>query len=304
MMNLMRPEDNNFTLNTTSVVIDSRDRDLHLYPNPARYDVTLDEEIEDVTSVELMCADVPMVSHTVSTRNNVINIASFDGSSTTASAQIDIGTYTKEELAVAVEQALNSAVGSVAFAVRYHTRLDNYEVYSDRAFTLSFGTQTSSNVVAYNPRTAARLLGFGPKQYASSPLLAPPPSPISVTYVNTLRAPHRCDLETDRYAVLHIEPAYVNYSSVNNTVLNKSFAILPRSTNAVNLRVDESRMKTFKPPLAKFSKMRVTFYDPQGELYDFHNRDHRLEFRFTVIRQKKYTQQQIFVPFEGTISDR
>jgi hypothetical protein len=285
-----------FAFNTTAVIIDSRDRDLHLFPNPSRYDVTLDEEIQDVTSVELMCADVPMVSYTVSARNNEITLTSSSGS--TVVVQIDIGTYTKEELASAVQSALNAVPTlSASFEVVYNARLDNYDLYSDAAFSLTFGAQIG-NTVKYNARTSARLLGFGPRQYASVVVSTLPQFP------HVVRAPHRCDLDTDRYAVLHIEPAYVNYSTVNNTVLNKSFAILPRSSHALNLRVDESRMKTFKPPLAKFSKMRVTFYDPQGELYDFQNRDHRLEFRFTVIRQKKYSQQKIYSPFEGTISDR
>ena len=300
----MRSEDDVYASKTSTVVIDSRDRDLKLYPDPARYDVTLDEEIQDVTSVELMCAEVPMVSYTVSTRNNLIHVAAF-GSSTFAAplvAEVDVGNYTKEELATAVQAALNAAVSNEAFVVQYHARLDNYDVYSASSFALSFATSTSSATVAYAPRTAARLLGFGPKRYASA--AAEPPPPGQPAFTNTVRAPHRCDLDTDRYAVLHIEPAYVNYSATNNTVLNRSFAILPKSLSALNLRVDESRIKTFNPPLAKFAKMRVTFYDPQGELYDFQNRDHRLEFRFTVIRQMKYSQQRMFVPFEGTISDR
>lgn len=291
-----------FSFNTTAVVIDSRDRDLHLFPNPSRYDVTLDEEIQDVTSVELMCADVPMVAYTVSARNNEMTVTSSGGpsGSNTAIVHIDIGTYTKEELASAVQSALNAAPNlSASFEVAYNARLDNYDVYSDAAFSLTFGAHVT-NTIKYNARTSARLLGFGPKQYASSVVV----SNNNTQFPHVVRAPHRCDLDTDRYVVLHIEPAYVNYSSVNNTVLTKSFAILPRSSHALNLRVDESRMKTFKPPLAKFSKMRVTFYDPQGELYDFQNRDHRLEFRFTVIRQKKYSQQKIYSPFEGTISDR
>ena len=293
-MDVVSTNASNFTLTTKCVVIDSRDRDMRLFPSVAQYDVSLDEEIQDVTALELIAADVPMVSYTVTPKNNSLVLAAFDAAPTNATVALDVGDYTAATLATELEARLCATVPAVpdAFRVMYRTRLDNFEVRCKRPCVLAFAVE-SPHKVTYAPRSAARLLGFGAATYAS----VSAPDPGNPGYPHVITSVFRCDLTTDRYAILNIDPAHVNYGPTN-TAIDQSFAIVPRTSCSANLSCDETRKKVFRPPIARFGKLRISFTDADGDPYDFHNRDHRIELRFTMIKQKKYSQ-HLFAPFES-----
>lgn len=54
------------------LIIDSRERDLQKYPNPARYDITLPQKFKNVTSLELKGSIIPKTEYNVCTENNQI----------------------------------------------------------------------------------------------------------------------------------------------------------------------------------------------------------------------------------------
>jgi hypothetical protein len=283
-------------------VVDSRDRDVTLFPDPAKYEVNLLEDIHDVTSLELLAADVPMMSYHVTAENRELPFE--DSTRSTGAAMLELGDYASpEDMARQIQDALNALLlqlnsPGAQMRVAYVPRTDNYTFRRSGApFSLRFdkSSQAQSN--------AARLLGFAPwLSYASTLDVA--------TGDHVLRAPWRRDVTRDRYAVLHIEPAYVVHNA-QTPALDKSFAIVPYDRNTINIYLDGGRRKDFKPPLARFTKVRISFLTRGGKPYDFHGRDHRLELRFTSIRQKKYTQQiygggqpRLVAPFEGIISEQ
>jgi hypothetical protein len=60
------------TKNTTFLLIDSRDRDLSLYPNNNEFTIKLDEPIRDVCEIELISANMPINSYNINDNNNRI----------------------------------------------------------------------------------------------------------------------------------------------------------------------------------------------------------------------------------------
>lgn len=300
----MSAPSSDFTFTSKTIVVDSRDRDMQLFPDAAKYEISLLEEIQDVTSLELLTCDVPMVTYTVTEFNNALRV-SFPGFPAAVAAALDVGDYSAADLAAEVQAKLCAAALAFSdvtdaslFRVEYVARTDNYVVRCKRPFSLAFD-DAPKRAGYFAPTTCARLLGFGPATYESQGAAAE-----DALFTHRVRAPFRRDFTSDRYAILHIEPAYVNYNALNGAI-DKSFAIIPRDSTASNLMCDETRRKDFKPPVARFSKVRIAFLDSAGRPYNFHNRDHRLELRFTSIRQKKYTQQtQLLASFEGIVSER
>lgn len=282
-----------FVYKSTTVIVDSRDRDVAIFPNPASYDISIDEELQDVTTLELVGAEVPMVAYLVSSNKNDRFYFSWTGSQVPpqdTQVVIRAGDYSPAELASEIQSVMNAAASDAgAFRASYVSRTDNFQIRSKQPFSLRF--EGGAGI--------SRLLGFaGNASIASVADVATDP-----LYSACVSSTYRRDFESNRYAVLHIEPAYVNYSSCNTTI-NKSFAIIPRKGTDMNLCAEHLRSKTFNPPIPKFAKLRISIYDRDGQLYDMQNRDHRLELRFTCIRQKKYTQQKLQYLFDGIVSDK
>ena len=71
---IIKPPNLNKTHSTISnkLVIDSRDRDYVLYPNPSDYTFKIDFEYNDVTAVELILAQIPNTGYNIYDGNNQI----------------------------------------------------------------------------------------------------------------------------------------------------------------------------------------------------------------------------------------
>lgn len=72
-----------------TLVIDSRQRDFTLYPNPSFYRIPLGDEYKNITSIELNGAIIPKTSYNVHSTNNYIDFSI--GSSITSIKLINIG---------------------------------------------------------------------------------------------------------------------------------------------------------------------------------------------------------------------
>ena len=226
----------------TRIVIDSRDRDTTLFPTPAQYEVMLQDDIDEVTSVELCMAQVPLMAYNVSQYNNRVAVNG-------TQYVVPVGNYDGASLAT----ALTSATG---LTVTYNAIADNLTFTSTGAFTIN-GTGTIN-----------KMLGF---------LTGRDYSTVGMTYAIT--APYRVNLLDNRYVVLSIDQVTLNNSI--NPVIHRSFALL--SPKMQDLNYIETQCKTIKylnPPIARLHKVRLTFRDYYGNLYDFQNHDHRIELVF------------------------
>jgi hypothetical protein len=59
---------------TVIYVVDSRDRNMDLYPNPSNYKIDLSDEFRDVQAIELLSIQLPEVIYTINRNNDHLNI--------------------------------------------------------------------------------------------------------------------------------------------------------------------------------------------------------------------------------------
>jgi hypothetical protein len=276
------------------VIIDSRDRNLSLYPFPSKYEIKLDEDIVDVASTTLLVADVPFSAYTIGAANCVVSFTlAADGTDAPPrEATLEVGDYTAPaDLATALQEALNAAANpEAAFIVTHAPRTDTLSVYATGAFTLRFAdvsgrapapyAMNASAGKRYAPRSAGRVLGFASDEYQASY--------DSSAGLDRIVAPFRVNLAADnRYIILYLNGGGNVNTSVNNTAQD-SFAILPSTQDRLCVGSQDPVEKSHNPPIAKLARVSVAFVDYDGNPYDFQNQDHRLEIVFHSIRQRKY----------------
>jgi hypothetical protein len=248
----------------TRVIIDSKDRDTSLFPDPNTYEVKLEDDIDDILSADLLSADVPLSSYLI---NSYFNKIMFSISSTQYTATLDNGDYDAAALAPMIESKLNGQV-STNFQVTYNSTMDSFTFASKVPFSFDF---TGKN-------NLAPLLGFRAKVYASSNVGVG-------TFAHVIRADFRCNLNYNNYIILNIEQFDINKS--NSTILQKTFAVLGKTYNDLSISNNPRITKYFTPPIPRLLKLKLSFYDRYGNPYDFQNMDHRIELQFVSHKQKR-----------------
>jgi hypothetical protein len=239
---------------TTKVVIDSRDRNTSLYPEPNHYVIQLVDDIDEVVSAELTMTDVPLSSYLINKHNNNISIskgtpdASASASAVLAHMQLPIGDYTKQALAEQLKTTLGIA------DVTYDPRLDKFTFHGDSDFALEFGEKQDC---------IARMLGFAPKRTCSS-------------VSGLLHAPYRCNFNVSKYLILTVEG--INIINSSNPVLHQSTVLL--SHGGMDMIGIRKIIKFKNPCIPRLNRIEFTFTDYEGNLYDFQNQDHRIDLVF------------------------
>lgn len=252
----------------TRVVIDSKDRDISLFPNPNTYEITLDDDINDVISAQLIAADVPIPMYIINDYFCKLYV-SVGGTSTVVT--LDKGDWDNGNTALPfmIETKLNE-VFPATFQVEYNANLDNYIFRSTVSFSFDF--KTAQN-------TLHSLLGFRKKVYES---VASGQAP----YVHVLSSEFRRNFDFNNYVVLYIDQFDLNRSA--STITNRSFAVIPKNPyQFLSITDDVKIIKNFTPPIPRLAKIRLHFLDRYGNEYDFQNMDHRLEILFTSYRQRR-----------------
>lgn len=255
----------------TTLVIDSRDRDLSRFPLPSHYEISLDEAVHDVVSMTLLIADVPFVSYLIQPSSCTVQAVMSNG--TSISAHVPVGDYTGLALAAAVQLALQEVTSSSnqpQFTASYMTLTDNISITCTSSFSLVFGLTG----------TMALELGFA--LGVSYPSVQQSPS------VNIVQPPFRRNQHLNPAVILSILPSSVN-TSVNQNI-NQSFAIITPNRNALSASGKALPQKTFSPSIARFSRAVIDFTNYDGSPVDFQNHDHRIEILLISLRAAKYIQ--------------
>jgi len=257
-------------------VIDSRDRNTQLYPLPSEYTIELDEDVTDVKSIELLVADIPFSRYMIHDNNNVLNFMM--GDEVEKEAIIRPGNYTENELGVEVERQLN-IVGNGDFSVTYEETTNKYIITNMSKFTLLFKGdpyQHTTNVFdfKYRKKTMARLLGFHNDDAESF---------TSGTGLWGVKSMYARNFSSERYMVMKIQQVDLNKSL--NKPLQSSFCIINNPNEPISNYYDHVMKKNLSKPITSLKKLRISFYDYYGNLYDFQNHDHRLEIVFGTLKQ-------------------
>lgn len=257
-------------------VIDSRDRNTQLYPSPSKYTIELDEDITDVNSVELLVADVPFSRYLVHNKNNVLH---FELSGTELEAVVEPGDYTESELATELESKMNTVSGGTSFAVSYTDKTKTFTITNTSPFTLVFrgdSYQHTNNVYdyRYKSNTIAKVLGFRNEDVEAFS---------SGSGAWGVRSMFPRNFTLDKYIVLKIQNVSLNKAQARST--QSSFTLINNPANPISNYYDHVLKKKLSPPIQSLKKLSISFYDYDGNLYDFQNQDHRLELVFGTLNQ-------------------
>jgi len=278
-------------------VIDSRDRNITAFPSPSKYDISLAQDINNVTEMRLVIADIPFSRYLVHANNNLlfvseeapVKVNGVDTFPHEVTVAINPGDYDGPSLAQAVEDKLN-AVCRATYSVNFDPIRDSYTFNSDltnkilpRPITgfyllfkgpiVPYGPQSydkhanktfGESTGSYRPNSAGRLLGFDNRNFAAVD--------------GGIDAPFRKNFVKDRYISMRIERAEHTYGTSAN--LDRCFCVVDSKQNDLNNDYKSDTIKVFDPPLNSLQKLQISFHDYYGNLYDFQNIDHRLELEF------------------------
>lgn len=250
----------------TRVAIDSKDRNTKLFPLQNKYEVTLDDEIEDVVTAQLLNIDVPLSNYLINDYYRSFTVSVNNGSST--KVVLDIGDYDEAALAVEATNKLNAVFQEAAtFEVTYVAKLDNFDFKCTTSFSLTYDDP------------CARVFGFKESNVYTST------SSGVLPFGAVIHAPFRKDFAYNNYIVMSVDQFDINKS--NSNTLNRSFALITKRYKDMNISDDPQIKKHFSPPLARLTKIRLTFSDRFGNPYNFNNIDHHFEILFESYKQKR-----------------
>lgn len=294
------PEDLENKFSTKHIIVDSRDRNRHTYPNPSKYSIAFDEPFDHVHSVELTVYDFPFNEYNITEFNNVLHVNGEDH-------KIPAGKYTESEL----EDALNFLSTDITFDYDEKKRKfkisgvgiikcksDNKEVivtiYSNNpskpgtksatkpegepnpdykpneSLGESIGTEKYYiPIYTYRENTIAQVLGFDAIDY-EVPTDTECPFPLNLN-------------ARPNYIIMYLGRTKLYFSQNNKA--HQSFAIIRPSNkeNVVKLG-NELITKVYNPPI-DMKKMDFKFVDYNGRLYDFQNQEHSFELKVKCFKQ-------------------
>jgi hypothetical protein len=198
------------------VNIDSKYRDNaeHRYLNayeqyktnsPASFNITLPERLNDVKSVMVCNAEIPMTFHNISASlgNNYFKVIIGTLSSTTSvMIQIPNGEYTRSTLQTAIQTAIHAAASltgtpdKIALTIDATTNIATF-TSNNGTFTLVFDVDVNGNADAYHFNTKLGwILGFRKRNYT---IVSSSPSGNKAVSENI------ADLNTIRYLYLVVD---------------------------------------------------------------------------------------------------
>ena len=267
-------------------IIDSRDRDYKLYPNPNNYVINFKNELRDVISIELVKGCIPNSQYQINHTNNILSYIKYnDNENQCVEKVIEKGNYTVIEL---IEE-LNLIQSDLLFIHDFKKNKVIISNNTDYNIIFLFSNYDVNNKcanldekVAYRIGTIAQVLGFLPFNYT---LL----SKSNKNYKNLL-APNIVNLNSCKYVILAVSEMGKNKS--NTDCIAGSYSIIPFDCGAKCALINASNSanmddtKHFNPPKAKFTKLTIKFLNYDGSLYDFNGVDHILDFKIYALNYK------------------
>lgn len=271
--------------NTTTkdyyIVIDSRDRNHDLFPNPNSYQIEFDNVLRSVISIELVSAELPAVQYNINENNNMLY---FNEGGDDLDVSIPIGQYDNiGDLATAIQDAMNSHPdSSMGYTVTYSTVTRKLTITKGSGtFNLLFEGDSETFVhnqtrSKYLDSSIGPVIGFSRLDLSGS-----------LTYTGQ----NQYNLAGENYVLLYIKELENLESVSGNSTIHDTFTKINLDANTSNnvkfyKQLDEyiSRV-SFTPPLASLGQMIIKFYNYNGSFYDFGGREHSLYFKITTFNQ-------------------
>ena len=171
---VIKPPNRNVTHGTITkqIVIDSRDRDYLKYPDSNRYRVEITEEFRDVTSLELILAQIPNTFYNIAQENNKFYIS--EENDPIQIIDIPIGQYNNQQLL----NILNGSKGNLFENLKnnYHfsrnvnnlkIRIQSDNLYSD-IFVYNLNYEYNNECAPCKVQSIDKSIGFLNTTYKSN----------------------------------------------------------------------------------------------------------------------------------------
>lgn len=254
-------------------VIDSRDRNLHYFKSPNKYEIKLSEDVHDVQSVELISFDVPFTKYFINQHNNTFKLLV---GANDEHFEIPIGDYASGDLIVT---ELNKAclVDGIVFTfntINNKISITNNNTTSNATLVCRGASIRKNDYAEPSPTYSSQLMK----------ILGLDIDDIIVLPTATYEFPYKVNLRHDKYIIMNLGQTKVNVSENNPT--NKSFAIIKKD-ELENKFIETNYKKFFNPPINSLTTLSLNFTDYEGNLYDFQNQDHMIELLFCCFKQTR-----------------
>ena len=128
---VIKPPNRNVTHGTITkqIVIDSRDRDYLKYPDSNRYRVEITEEFRDVTSLELILAQIPNTFYNIAQENNKFYIS--EENDPIQIIDIPIGQYNNQQLLNILNGSKGNLLENLKNNYHFSRNVNNLKIITD-----------------------------------------------------------------------------------------------------------------------------------------------------------------------------
>lgn len=223
------------------VVVQSSDRNIAEYPNPAQYDIDLSQSFRNVSKIELIQAFINDSQYNIDSHNNLLPIAN-------KIIPIVPGVYSPTDLASTITHTLG-LVNLVTISCAYHSQTQKYiftvpQFLYLNGFRLDFRGDTQKQYVMYgntgmyveyNPlvytmlkKSLGPVLGFSPKLYI------PPTFHISTSTYDTVTQRSTITLTTAEEFNLLYTFSCMNQASMKLFLQDTNSSLVPVSLTALS----------------------------------------------------------------------
>lgn len=261
---------------STTVHVDSRDRDFTTHPSSSSFVVRLPEPLKNVSSAVLVAAELPLTYYVFSAanrQNTSISVALGGGAPVTAT--IPDGNYDRTTMAAAVQTAVRAATGDATVTVTIDAATMKCTV-AHPTLTVTVGATVSDRSTGWG---LAYYLGF-PKAGVAD---AAAPGGATGTSVVSLNPENYVLLEIDELNGLNQGAIYSSGGSGQRT-----FAKVPLNGNSYDFTFvyDKVTCVDLRPPTARLDKLTVAVRFHDGTLVDLNGGEwsFSIEFACTLAR--------------------
>lgn len=273
---------------TTTIYIDSRDRDATSYPNTNDYVVDLENDYKDVLSLELTACDIHKTEYNVNTNTNKLYVQHTNAqvaAGTFTTVTLTPGNYNITDLLTELKTQIDTAL-SVAHTITVDSKTRKIKIAQDvntEAFALVLEEAVkyrNTTKKVHKSGSIGRMLGFHPTNKTAS----------QSGGLNYITADGVYLLENEDYVILHIDEAPRTEGTSDafiDAFARISFGGMSYgSIKQVKVSDFGSKcIKIYKPLNPRISKLRIRFYRQDGQLYDFNGADNSIALELKQLYQ-------------------
>lgn len=275
----------------TTILCNSRERNVVSYPNPNQFRWRLRRDIKDITSIRLVGGNVPANLYNINTGWNKF---SFLENLTTYTITLNTGLYDGTSLATELKRALNNSGLANVYDVTYSSTslkitikrvsgIYNYSLlfqsgtYVDKFDDFYGAVDNLSNDYLNEICTPARILGFVTQDYSDSSGIITSSNPVDTAWflnkiflhinVDTAQELNRIEVARgshDPYAVIYLDE-------------------LKDGIKHLNKETDYPILEFSPAPLSRTSLLEISLRDEFYKLLDTQNKEFTLLFEITFL---------------------